>query len=137
MNAMQDQAGSAANVVGSLSRKMDESSEKLSDTYASFVEKITGGFSRALGMFDENIHSVLSAMNDKLEEIRALSKQYEQNDRYQQEAEGCITALSRLQRAIRTVFHFTLPVLRIKGEWQFGKPVLQKWKRNHNFRTFL
>ena len=100
MNAMQDQTGNAMNVAGSLSRKMDESSDKLSATYASFVEKITGGFSRALGMFDENIHSVLAAMNEKLDAIREITRQNDQNARCQQEAEGCITALSRLQRAI-------------------------------------
>ena len=100
MNAVQEQTGSAMNVAGSITRKMDESSENLSNTYAAFVEKITGGFSRALGMFDENIHSMLAAMNEKLEAIRALSAQGDQGERYQQETEGCITALSRLQRAI-------------------------------------
>lgn len=100
MQAVQEQTGGAISATDKLARKMDESSEKLSDTYAAFVEQITGGFSRALGMFDENIHSVLAAMNEKLEAIRALSAKGGQDARYQQETEGCITALSRLQRAI-------------------------------------
>lgn len=100
MQVVQEQTGGAISATDKLTRKMDESSEKLSDTYAAFVEQITGGFSRALGMFDENIHSVLAAMNEKLEAIRALSARGEQDTRYQQETEGCITALSRLQRAI-------------------------------------
>lgn len=100
MQAVQEQTGGAISATDKLTRRMDESSEKLSDTYAAFVEQITGGFSRALGMFDENIHSVLAAMNEKLEAIRALSARGEQDARYQQETEGCITALSRLQRAI-------------------------------------
>ncbi len=81
--------------------KMDESSRRLSETCASFVENLSGGFSRALGMFDENMHSMLAALEEKLEEIRALEEHPSgQAARLQKETEGCVTALSRLQRAM-------------------------------------
>ena len=101
LNAVREQADGAMQVTGSMTAKMDDSSRKLADTYASFVEDLSGGFSRALGMFDENIHSVLNAMNEKLDQLRALeSGAPAQSARLQKETEGCITALSRLQRAV-------------------------------------
>ena len=87
-------------VTGDLTATMDESSRRLSETYAGFVEDLSGGFSRALGKFDENMRSMLSALNEKLEEIRALELPSSQNARLQKETEGCVTALSRLQRAM-------------------------------------
>ena len=101
MNAVQTQADGAMQATGSIASKMDESSKRLSDTYAAFVDQLAGGFSRALAMFDENIHSVLHLMNEKLSDIRALSAlSPEQTLRYQKETEGCISAISRLQRTL-------------------------------------
>ena len=97
--AVEKQADGALKASGSIASKLEESSQRLSETYSSFVEDISGGFSRALGMFDENVHGVLEAMNQKLEELKALSGT-EQAARYQKETEGCITAVSRLQRAV-------------------------------------
>ena len=52
-------------------------------------------------MFDENIHSVLGALGDKLNELKQLTAASpEQAARCRQETEGCIAALSRLQRAL-------------------------------------
>ena len=80
---------------------MNESSARLSESYASFVEQLTGGFAKSMGIFDENIHSVLSALSQRLEDIRALAASApEQAAKYRQETEGCITALSQLQRAL-------------------------------------
>ena len=102
LNAVREQADGALTVTGSITSKMDQSSERLAETYASFVEDLSGGFSRALGMFDENIHSVISAMNEKLDALRTASSPEGAAalSRYQKETEGCITAVSRLQRAI-------------------------------------
>ena len=99
LSAVQQQADGAMAVTGDMTAKMDESS-RLSETYAGFVEDLSGGFSRALGKFDENMRSMLSALNEKLEEIRALELPSSQNARLQKETEGCVTALSRLQRAM-------------------------------------
>ena len=101
LNAVQQQADGALAVTGDMTGKMDESSRRLSETYASFVEDLSGGFSRALGMFDENMHSVLGALNEKLEEIREMEQHPSaQAAKLQKETEGCVSALSRLQRAM-------------------------------------
>ncbi len=101
LSAVQQQADGAMTVTGDMTGKMDESSRRLSETCASFVEDLSGGFSRALGMFDENMHSMVGALNEKLEEIRAMEERPSgQAARLQKETEGCVTALSRLQRAM-------------------------------------
>jgi len=100
LQAVQEQANGALHFSGDMTKKMDEASHHLSENYAAFVENITSGFSRALGMFDENIHSVLNVMNDKLDDYRAFVSAPDYATRYQAETENCIAALSRLQRAI-------------------------------------
>ena len=56
---------------------------------------------KKLGMFDENMHSVLGALNEKLEEIREMETHPSaQAVKLQKETEGCVSALSRLQRAM-------------------------------------
>lgn len=101
LNAVREQADGAMKVTGSMTSQMDESSRRLADTYASFVEDLSGGFSRALGMFDENIHSVLRVMNDKLDQLKGLEEAPTvQSARLQKETEGVVTSLSRLQRAV-------------------------------------
>lgn len=101
LNTVREQNEGSINAAGQVARQMDASGAKLSEAYAAFVENISSGFSRALGMFDENVHSVLNAMGEKLEELKKLSdKAPDQARRYQQETEGCITAISGLQRAL-------------------------------------
>lgn len=101
LNAVQEQANGALNVSGELTAKMDEASHHLAESYAAFVGNVSDGFSRSLGMFDENIHSVLNAMSDKLDDYKAITAAGpNQAARYQQETENCIAAISRLQRAI-------------------------------------
>ena len=104
LNAVQQQADGTMAVTGDMTAKMDESSRRLSETYATFVEDLSGGFSRALGMFDENMHSMVSALNEKLEEIREMDQRPSaQAAKLQKETEGCVAALSRLQRAMTDV----------------------------------
>lgn len=101
LNTVREQAGGALNVSGEISAQMDASSRRLSETYSSFVEDLSGGFSRALGLFDKNIQSVLGAMNEKLDDLRSLSADAPaQAARYQQETESCISAMSKLQRVM-------------------------------------
>ena len=82
------------------SRKLSESSRLLSDSYSRFVDNMTGGFSKALGMFDESIHGVMGALEEKLEELRRVSASAPRSDGLSREAEGCAAALSQLQRAV-------------------------------------
>ncbi|MBQ9264752.1 MAG: hypothetical protein IJ189_11190, partial [Clostridia bacterium] len=101
LNTVREQNEGSFTAAGQIAGQMEKSSQDLADSYASFVENISGGFSRALGMFDENVHSVLTAMNEKLDEMKKLTaKTPDQAARYQKETEGCIAAVSQLQRAL-------------------------------------
>ncbi len=101
LTAVQRQADGAMTMTGDMTAKLDESSARLADTYAGFVENLSGGFSRSLAMFDENIHSVLSALNEKLDDIRRASASTPgQSAQLQKETESCVAALSKMQRAL-------------------------------------
>ncbi|MBR1585902.1 MAG: MotA/TolQ/ExbB proton channel family protein [Clostridia bacterium] len=101
LNTVREQNDGAFTAAGRIAGQMEDSSVRLADTYTSFVEDISGGFSRALGMFDENVHSVLNAMNEKLDELKAVSAAVpDQAARYQKETEGCVAAVAQLQRAL-------------------------------------
>lgn len=82
------------------SRKLSESSRLLSDSYSRFVDNMTGGFSKALGMFDESVHGVMGALEEKLEELRRVSEASPDNDGLGRQADGCAAALSQLQRTV-------------------------------------
>ena len=103
IGAVEEKAHRTSSATEKAAKKMDESSRLLSDSYAHFVDNISGGFSRALGLFDENIHSVLQALTEKLNEKRALAEKGGSLTNYQKEAEGCAAALSRLQRALADI----------------------------------
>ena len=104
LTAVQRQADGAMNVTGDMTAKMDESSRRLSETYASFVQELSGGFSRSLGMFENNMNGVLNALNEKLDEIRRMDQSVPgQAAQLRKETEGCVTALSRLQRAVTSM----------------------------------
>ena len=90
----------SAEAVETASKTLQQSSRVLSDSYAHFVDNITGGFSRALGMFDENIRGMMNALGEKLDELRRISQQSSGGDGFAREAEGCAAAISRLQRAV-------------------------------------
>ena len=90
--AVNDNTEKTLQLSGAVSREMNESSKKLSDNYASFVDAVTGGFAAAMGRFEENVNSVLQAMHEKMMEMQKLS---------QQESEGCAAAISRLQVTVK------------------------------------
>lgn len=100
MSSMEEKSHQTAAATDQAARKLDESSRMLSDSYAHFVDQISGGFSRALGMFDENIHSVLQALNEKLDAVRTAAGKPDTFKACEKEAEGCAAALSKLQRAL-------------------------------------
>ena len=101
LNTVQEQATGALSVSGDLTKKMDEASRQLADSYAAFAGNLSDGFSRSLGMFDENVHRVLSAMTVKLDDYQAaVASAPDRTLRMQKETENCIIAISRLQRAV-------------------------------------
>lgn len=101
LDAVRQQADGAMNVTGGMTAQMDQSAQRLADSYTQFVESLSGGFSNALAMFDKNIRSILSEMDSKLSDIKALEESSPvQAGRLQKETDGCVTALSQLQRAV-------------------------------------
>ena len=101
MQAVQQQADGAMNVTAGMTAQMDQSSKRLAETYATFVDDLSGGFSRAMRLFEDSVHGALEAMNERLDDIRALAgSQPAQSARLEKEAEGCAAALSKLQRAM-------------------------------------
>ena len=84
---------------------MRESSRELSQSYTSFVENISGGLSRTMGLFEENMHAVVSLLDGKLESIEktaktAQSAYTDKADRLNAGTDGLLSALSQLQRAL-------------------------------------
>ena len=84
---------------------MRESGKQLSDSYTSFVENIAKGLSRSMGLFEENMHAVVTLLDGRLESIEKTAKatnvQYDaRQDRLNESADGLITTLSRMQRAL-------------------------------------
>ena len=101
MKAVQEQADGAMNVTANMTAQMDASSKRLAETYSTFVQNLSGGFSRAMNMFDENITGALKALDERLSEIRRMNTESPaQTAQLQQEAENCVKALSQLQQAV-------------------------------------
>ncbi len=101
MKAVQEQADGAMNVTANMTAQMDLSSKRLAETYSTFVQNLSGGFSRAMNMFDENITGALKALDERLSEIGRLNGETPaQTAQLQKEAENCVKALSQLQQAV-------------------------------------
>lgn len=91
--------------MGKATAQMQEGSQMLAGSYSSFVENISEGLARALGMFDQNMHDLIQTMNGALEELNAaVTKVPDQirktSDRYGQQVELYIGTLSQLQQAV-------------------------------------
>ncbi|MBQ2700457.1 MAG: hypothetical protein IJF65_04785 [Clostridia bacterium] len=85
-----------------------ESSRLLADSYASFVENITEGLGRALGMFDENMHAMMDTLKGQLDHLnsavdRMPDKLTHADDQYAQQVSTYISSLSRLQQAMTDI----------------------------------
>lgn len=94
------QSGTAASGQ-KMAKSMEESGKMLSESYASFVENISVGLSRTLGLFDKNMDGVMTALNQKLDELKVvLQASPTQMQAYHDETEGCITAMSKLQTVL-------------------------------------
>ena len=105
LEAVHQQSGDTAAAAQQAAAAMRDSSAKLSESYASFVENIGAGLSRSMGLFEENMHAVVSLLDGKLESIektaRTAQTGYQQKSQQLSEGtDGMITALSRMQRAL-------------------------------------
>ena len=100
---MQSQdTGEAAHQV---SKAMQDSSRALSQSYTDFVSGISGGLSRTIGLFEENMHGVISLLDGKLESIEKTAKAAQngfniKNEQLQEGADNLLQALSGMQRAL-------------------------------------
>ena len=88
--------------------EMQEGSRMLAGSYSSFVENISEGLARALGMFDENMHSLIQTLNGTLEDIGATVNKMPESmkkssDRYSQQVELYVSSLSQLQQAVSDI----------------------------------
>lgn len=105
LEAVHEQADVAAANSHEVSAVMRDSSQQLAESYTSFVENIAKGLSRSMGLFEENMQGVVKMLDKRLESIektaRAANTQYSaKQDRLNESAEGVITTLSRMQRAL-------------------------------------
>lgn len=105
LEAVHEQADVAAANSRDVAMSMRESGRQLSDSYTSFVENIVKGLSRSMGLFEENMHAVVTLLDGRLENIEKTAKatnvQYDaRQDRLNESADGLITTISRMQRAM-------------------------------------
>lgn len=61
----------SVNRVSAISKSIEGSGRELSQSYQSFVQNVVEGLSRALGMFDENMNSLIAALSDKISSCAA------------------------------------------------------------------
>ena len=60
----------AANLRG-VGKTMQDSGRELKESYQSFVQNVVEGLSRSLGMFDQSMHSLISALGEKIDSAGA------------------------------------------------------------------
>ncbi len=102
------QARETAEGMNKATEEMREGSQMLAGSYSSFVENISEGLARALGMFDENMHDLIQSMNAALEKIGSTVGQMpdqmrKTSDRYGQQVEMYVSTLSKLQQAANDI----------------------------------
>ncbi len=105
LEAVHQQSGDTTAAAKQAAQAMQGSSRELAESYTSFVENISAGLARTMGMFEENMHGVVSLLDGRLESIEKTARQAQnnynmKNERLNESTEGLLTALSRLQRAL-------------------------------------
>lgn len=66
LNGMRQMNNDSADRLTAISQTMQGSSKELSQSYQTFVQNVIGGVSQALGMFDENMNSLIATLTDKV-----------------------------------------------------------------------
>ena len=108
LGGVSEQAKTLTDGMQKATEEMQEGSRMLAGSYSSFVENISEGLARALGMFDENMHSLIQTLNGTLEDIgTTVNKMPESmkksSDRYGQQVELYVSSLSQLQQAVSDI----------------------------------
>ncbi len=71
LEAVEKQSDAAAGRAHDVANEMAQSSKKLGDSYANFVENISTGLARTMGMFEENMHDMMDKLGKQLSEYAA------------------------------------------------------------------
>lgn len=66
LTGVRGEADKTKELVSAATEKLDESSKRLAGSYNGFVESVTAGLSRSLGMFDESVHEAIDALSEQL-----------------------------------------------------------------------
>ena len=105
LEAVHQQSGDTSAAAQQVSDAMRDSSRQLSENYSRFIEGVSAGMSRSVGLFEENMHGMVTLLDEKLGNIEKTAKTAQNS--YQAKAEelnagteGLLSALSRLQRAL-------------------------------------
>jgi hypothetical protein len=94
LEAVEKQSDAAADRTHLVANEMTASSQKLADSYTGFVENISTGLARTMGMFEENMHDMM----DKLFKQLSSMAQPEGSTKGGQVVE--LTAISKMQQAM-------------------------------------
>ena len=71
MTTMQRGNDNVSDHLAVVGKTMQESSTQLSQSYQGFVQNVVEGLSRALGMFDENMNSLVATLTEKVDSVNA------------------------------------------------------------------
>ena len=55
--------------LGEASENVAKNAQQLSGSYTSFVQHVVEGLSRSLGMFDQNMHSLIETFGEKVDKM--------------------------------------------------------------------
>lgn len=67
ISALHQESAATGEQLAAVGKTMQTSSTQLSQSYQSFVQNVVEGLSRALGMFDENMTSLVATLTEKIE----------------------------------------------------------------------
>ena len=68
---LQQSSDTTAQHLGQVSTSMDASAQELSRSCQTFVQNVVGGLSQALGMFDQNMTTLIAALTEKIDHMNA------------------------------------------------------------------
>ena len=74
LEAVEKQSDAAAGRAHDVANEMAQSSKKLGDSYTTFVENISTGLARTMGMFEENMHDMMDKLGKQLAGYAAQSE---------------------------------------------------------------
>ncbi len=99
LEAVDKQAEAASDRTHEVANEMARSGKLLQDSYAGFVENISTGLSRTLGLFEESMHDMTSKLANDLKGATAGESDIKQLSRVQQALNDMTAALNRATQA--------------------------------------